>query len=185
MINQNASSGFFDLHITGLGYLNRIREVTPKRGDSFWACDIAALNGAADNVSYTRFDCRVSGREAEKLVKRCEQAVNMDKKVLVGFKLGDPWTDTFVYQKGKRQGETGVSLKARLLCVSWIKINGDMVYQAPRRDDDQHEQSEQMAETEDAPPLQPDPVPTQPKGYVAAQAGGSAGSFESPAAGSF
>ncbi|WP_111414581.1 STY4534 family ICE replication protein [Billgrantia lactosivorans] len=185
MTTQNASTGFFDLHITGLGYLNRIREVTPKRGKAFWACDIAALTGAADDVSYTRFDCRVSGRQAEKLVKRCEQAVNMDKKVLIGFRLGDLWTDTFVYQKGKRQGETGVSLKARLLFVSWIKINGDMVYQEPRRDDDQQEQYEQMAATEDAAPLQPDPVPTQPNGYAAAHAGGSAGSFESPAAGSF
>lgn len=185
MTTPNASISFFDLHITGLGYLNRIREVTPKRGDVFWACDIAALSGAADDVSYTRFDCRVSGREAEKLVKRCEQAVNMDKKVLIGFKLGDLWTDTFVYQKGKRQGETGVSLKARLLFISWIKINGDMVYQAPRRDDDQPEQHEQGAGTAEATPPQPDPAPTQPNGYAAAHTGESAGSFESPAAGSF
>lgn len=185
MTTQNASTGFFDLHITGLGYLNRIREVTPKRGNAFWACDIAALTGAADDVSYTRFDCRVSGREAERLVKRCEQAVNMDKKVLIGFKLGDLWTDTFVYQKGKRQGETGISLKARLLFVSWIKINGDMVYQAPRRDDDRPEQYEQMAEAEDATTPHPDLASTQPNGYVTAHTGGSAGSFESPAAGSF
>ncbi|MGO2241111.1 MAG: STY4534 family ICE replication protein [Halomonas sp.] len=158
MTTQNDTNSFFDLHITGLGYLNRIREVTPKRGDTFLACDISALNGAADDVSYTRFDCRVSGREAESLVRRCQQASDMGKKVLIGFKLGDLWTDTFVYRSGKRQGETGVSLKARLLFISWIKIDGNMVHQAPRRDGDNQGQSEQPANS----------------GYV----GGDAGSFE-------
>ncbi|RCV86948.1 STY4534 family ICE replication protein [Billgrantia montanilacus] len=193
MTTQNASTGFFDLHITGLGYLNRIREVTPKRGNAFWACDIAALTGAADDVSYTRFDCRVSGREAERLVKRCEQAVNMDKKVLIGFRLGDLWTDTFVYQKGKRQGETGVSLKARLLFVSWIKINGDMVYQAPRRDDVQtaaQPQGDQQQHCDDHPVPQAEPQmatdtvsepDSAPNGYAAAHSGDAAGSFDSPA----
>ena len=51
MTTSNEKS-YFDLHITGLGYLNRIREVKPKKGDSFLACDIAALNGPSDDVSY-------------------------------------------------------------------------------------------------------------------------------------
>ena len=33
---------YFDLHTQGLGYLNRIREVTPSRGKAFLACTIAA-----------------------------------------------------------------------------------------------------------------------------------------------
>ena len=125
---------YFDLHINGLGYLNRIREVGAKnkRGEPFLACDIAALNGASDKVSYVRFDCRVSGKEAQHLVRRCQQAVNAEKKVLIGFKLGDLWTDIFTYAKGKRAGEQGVSLKARLLCIRWIKIDGKLEYQAER-----------------------------------------------------
>src|SRR3546814_6007803 len=51
MTTSNEKS-YFDLHITGLGYLNRIREVKPKKGDAFLACDIAALNGPSDDVSY-------------------------------------------------------------------------------------------------------------------------------------
>lgn len=47
MTTSNEKS-FFDLHITGLGYLNRIREVKPKKGSPFLACDIAALNGPSD-----------------------------------------------------------------------------------------------------------------------------------------
>lgn len=186
MTTQNASNSFFDLHITGLGYLNRIREVTPKRGDAFWACDIAALNGPTDDVSYTRFDCRISGREAESLVRRCQQAVDMGKKVLIGFKLGDLWTDTFTYQKGDRQGQTGVSLKARLLFISWIKVNGEMVYQAPRNDDQQQEQSVQKAPQEQpvqtpaqtVPQQAPTQQPAQQPVTQMATVGGSAAEFD-------
>ncbi|MCE8005278.1 STY4534 family ICE replication protein [Billgrantia ethanolica] len=172
MTTQKVANSFFDLHITGLGYLNRIREVTPKRGDAFWACDIAALNGPTDDVSYTRFDCRVSGREAEKLVKRCQQAVDMKRKVLIGFKLGDLWTDTFIYSRGEKAGQTGVSLKARLLFISWIKIDAEMVYQAPRHDE-QGVDNDSPAGTAEQPEAS--------NGYAATHPGEAAGSFDSPA----
>lgn len=131
--NQNPTK-YYDLHVTGVGYVNRIREVPVKRGDNFWACDIAALHGAEDAVEYTRFDCRVSGSEAAKLIKRCEQASQEKKKILIGFKLGDLYAETFTYEKGDKAGETGVSLKARLLYISWIKVDGENVYTAPPRE---------------------------------------------------
>ncbi len=129
MTTSNDKS-FFDLHITGIGYLNRIREVKPKKGDAFLACDIAALNGPSDDLEYRRFDVRVSGSEAQHLIRRCEEAVKAERKVLIGFRLGDLWTDIFTYTKGKRAGEQGVSLKARLLFVRWIKVDGQLVYKA-------------------------------------------------------
>ena len=128
---------YFDLHLSGLGYLNRIREVQPKKGKPFLACDIAALNGPADAPEYRRFDVRVSGREAQHLVRRCAQAVESDRKVLIGFKLGDLWTDIFTYTKGKRAGEQGVSLKARLLFIRWIKVDGKLEYKAEARDEEE------------------------------------------------
>ncbi|MDR3221552.1 MAG: DUF3577 domain-containing protein, partial [Candidatus Accumulibacter sp.] len=129
---------YFDLHLTGLGYLNRIREVTPRKGEPFLSCDIAALNGSSDAPEYRRFDVRVSGREAQHLVRRCTEAVEAGKKVLIGFKLGDLWTDIFTYTKGKHAGEQGVSLKARLLFIGWIKVDGKLVYKAePRPDADE------------------------------------------------
>lgn len=84
---------YFDLHIHGIGYVNRIREVNVKRGENFWACDISALHGAEDDVQYTRFDCRVSGSEAGKLIKRMHKACQEEKKILIGFKLGDLYAD--------------------------------------------------------------------------------------------
>jgi hypothetical protein len=46
-------------------------------------------------------------------------------RVLAGFKLSDLYAETFVYQKGERQGQTGVALKARLLRIDWVKVDGE------------------------------------------------------------
>jgi hypothetical protein len=142
MTTSNEKS-FFDLHITGLGYLNRIREVDHGKGDAYLSCDIAALNGSSDKVSYVRFDTRVSGTEAQHLVRRCIDAVEAEKKVMIGFRLGDPWTEIFTYSKGKRAGQQGVSLKARLLFINWIKVDGKFVYKTEPKPTDATEQEAQ------------------------------------------
>lgn len=121
---------YFDLHTRGIGYLNRIREVPVRGGSSFMACDIAALRGSADDAQYTRFDCKVSGAEAERLIRRCWEVVNDQKKVLVSFRLSDLWAEPFFYEKGDKAGQPGASLKARLLYLGWIKIDGQVVYKA-------------------------------------------------------
>ncbi|KHL69368.1 hypothetical protein SF06_18630 [Pseudomonas flexibilis] len=137
-MTQNTSEElkYFDLHTRGIGYLNRIREVQVRRGPGFMACDIAALYGPADAVQYTRFDCKVTGAEAERLVRRCWDAVNAQKKVLVAFRISDLWVDPFLYEKGERAGQPGASLKARLLYLGWIKIDGQLVYKAEPRPGD-------------------------------------------------
>lgn len=124
---------YFDLHTTGIGYLNRIREVPVRRGSAFLACDIAALHGAEDAVEYTRFDCKVAGGEAEHLVRRCQAAVSAGKKVLLAFRIGDLWVDPFLYEKGDKVGQPGASLKGRLLFIAWIRIDGQPVYRAEPR----------------------------------------------------
>ncbi|MEL3807244.1 DUF3577 domain-containing protein, partial [Pseudomonas aeruginosa] len=68
---QAQEAKYFDLHTTGIGYLNRIREVPIRRGEPFLAVTVAALHGAADSVEYSYIDCKVVGAQAEKLVRRC------------------------------------------------------------------------------------------------------------------
>lgn len=135
-IQNNAIPKYYDLHISGVGYVNRIREVSVKRGDSFFACDISALHGADDAIEYTRFDCRVSGNEAERLIKKIQPYEADHKKILIGFKLGDLYTDIFTYEKGDKKGQTGVSLKARLLLITFIQVDGQRIYTLPPKADD-------------------------------------------------
>lgn len=126
---EKAPKSYFDLHTTGLGYANRMREVKV-RGQNFWAVDISALRGSSDDVEYTKFDCRISGREALEVMTRFKADIDAKKKVLVGFKIGDIYPETFTFEKGEKAGQTGVVLKGRLLQVAWVKVDGKTVFTA-------------------------------------------------------
>ena len=129
-MNSNENSKYFDLHTTGIGYLNRVREVTPKEGNPFLSLTISALRGSVDNVQYTHFECRVSGRQAQQVVRQVKPAVEGKLKVLIGFTLSDLYAEAFIFKSGDKAGDTGISLKARLLRIAWAKVDGQPFYTA-------------------------------------------------------
>ena len=120
-------SSFFNLHVEGVGYLNRVRTVKPKKGQEFLACTVSAMRGSTDDIGYTRFDCRVSGAEAQKIVKLLEPEVADEKSVLIGFKIADIYPELFTFEKGDKKGQAGVSIKGRLLRVKFAKVNGESI----------------------------------------------------------
>ena len=122
--NNSEKPRFFDLDINGIGYLNRVREITAENGNPFLSVNIAAIRGPADNVRHTYFDCVVSGEEAKVLVRQLMPAVAANMKVLAGFHLSDLRAETFTFQAGSRNGTTGISLKSRLLRLKWVKVEG-------------------------------------------------------------
>jgi len=115
---------FFNLHVEGVGYLNRIRMVKPQQGQEFLACTVSALRGNAESLGYTRFDCTVKGVEAQKIVKLLEADVAAERPVLIGFKVGDIYPELFTFEKGDKKGQQGVSIKGRLLKIKFAKVNG-------------------------------------------------------------
>ena len=119
-----SQSSFFNLHVEGVGYLNRVRTVKPKKGQEFLACTVSAMRGSTNDLSYTKFDCKVSGAEAQKIIKLLELDVEDEKPVLIGFKIGDIYPELFTFEKGDRKGQQGVSIKGRLLRVKFAKVNG-------------------------------------------------------------
>lgn len=126
------SDKYFDLHINGIGYLSRAREVKPKRSNPFLAVNVTAIHGHADDVQRVRFDAKVAGTEAQNVIRDLIGTINdRDRKVLASFKLGDLYVDTFVYETGEKAGQTGISLKTRLLRLAWVKVDGEIVYRAP------------------------------------------------------
>ena len=129
-MSTNETKKYFDLHTQGIGYLNRIREVTPRVGTPFLSVTIAALRGSVDNAQYTHFECRVSGKQAQELVRKLKPAVEDSAKVLIGFTLSDLYAESFTFKSGDKAGETGISLKARLLRIAWAKVDGQPFYTA-------------------------------------------------------
>jgi hypothetical protein len=121
---STAQSNFFNLHVEGVGYLNRVRVIKPKNGQEFIACTISAMRGSADDVGYTKFDCRVSGAQAQKVVRMLEEDVAAERRVIVGFRLADIYPELFTFEKGENKGQPGVAIKGRLLRVKFAKVNG-------------------------------------------------------------
>ncbi|QBM28370.1 DUF3577 domain-containing protein [Hydrogenophaga pseudoflava] len=139
---MNASSStqasHFNLHVSGIGYLNRVRWVSPKqRGRSaepFLACSISALRGNAQAPDYTYFDLRVSGQEAAELVEKCMEDVDQDRKVVISFKVGDIYPHQYerdVKENGRKTGEKEMAclIKGRLLLINTITVDGARVYE--------------------------------------------------------
>lgn len=158
---SNNTSKYFDLHINGIGYLNRARVVKPKKGTPFLAVDITAIHGDSKEPQKTRFDCRVSGAEAKKVIEQYMSQINdqgrmaadgttLRHKVLAGFRLGDLYTDVFTYDKGEKKGTTGVSLKARLLRLDWVKVDGNIVYQVNAETSEEQSDEKAVATTSES-----------------------------------
>jgi hypothetical protein len=127
MMSNQTEATYFDLHVEGVGYLNRVRKVQPKKGQEFLACTIAAMRGAQGQVEYTKFDCRVSGAEAKRIVQLLEPEVTAKKQVIIGFKLSDPYPEVFTFERGERQGQQGLSIKGRLLKVKFVRVDGQTI----------------------------------------------------------
>jgi hypothetical protein len=126
-VQSQAQSAYFNLHVEGVGYLNRVRTVKPKKGHEFLACTVSAMRGSTADLGYTKFDCKVSGAEAQKIVKRLELDVADEKPVLIGFRIGDIYPEIFTFAKGDKEGQQGVSIKGRLLRVKFAKVNGEAI----------------------------------------------------------
>ena len=123
-MSKEKTKKYFDLHTTGVGYLNRVREVTPEEGSPFLSVIIAALRGSTDDVQYTQFECSVAGKKAQATVRELQSAVEGGLKVIVGFTLSNVHGEPFIYKNGEKAGQPGVSLKARLLRIAYAKVDG-------------------------------------------------------------
>lgn len=132
-MNSNENTKYFDLHTTGIGYLNQVREVTPKEGSPFLAVTIAAIHGSVANVQHTYFECGVYGDEAQRIVRELKEPVEDESKVLIGFTLSNLRADAFTFQQGEKAGQPGVNLKARLIKVAWAKVNGQHILARSQR----------------------------------------------------
>ena len=112
MNTTSNEKSYFDLHTSGIGYIQRVREVPVRggrRAQPFLACTIAALVGPARDPSYRYFDVKVSGAEAKKLVQRYIGVDDPKQRPLVRFRLGDLWGDVYIRDKGEQKGQAAAS----------------------------------------------------------------------------
>ena len=122
---MNEETGkYFDLHTTGIGYLQNVQEVESGEDGVYVKATIAALRGSSRDTQYTHFECDVTGRKAIATLRELKSAVDGKLKVLVGFTLSNLHAEQFTYADGELGGQKGVRLKARLLRISYAKVDG-------------------------------------------------------------
>ncbi|WP_269495576.1 DUF3577 domain-containing protein [Castellaniella sp. S9] len=124
-MNQTSSNtkSYFDLHTSGIGYLQRVRMVPVRggrRAEAFLACTVAALVGPAKDSTLRFFDVKVSGADAKTLVQRYVGVDDPKQRPLIRFRIGDLWGDPYIRPSGERKGEPAGSLKGRLLKAELI-----------------------------------------------------------------
>ncbi|QIL80189.1 DUF3577 domain-containing protein [Diaphorobacter sp. HDW4A] len=128
----------FNLHVNGVGYLNRVRWVETKsngrKAQPFLACSISALRGNSEQPDYTYFDLRVSGSEAIQMVEQLMVDVDAQRKVVLSFRIGDIYPHLYMRDirddRGNRTNgrEPAALIKGRLLLINSISIDGENVY---------------------------------------------------------
>lgn len=144
---QNDQAKFFDLHTSGIGYLNRSRTVNPTQGNPYESVSIAALHGRSDSPSYSYFDTRVVGSDALDFVKQHKDTINdRASKVLVRFKVGDGTASSYEVKSGDNKGNRNHVIKARLLQITWASINGEVVLQTDQSAGEYQSSTESMDE---------------------------------------
>jgi Protein of unknown function (DUF3577) len=124
--NTTTESNYFDLHTKGFGYLSRIRTVKPRKGEAFLACTVSALHGNKSDPNVTKFDLRASGEAAQNIVLTFKDDVEAQKKVIIGFVVGDIYPEAFEVEKDG-QKEQRLVIKGRLLQVSFVKVDGVLI----------------------------------------------------------
>ena len=130
-MSKQQSDRNFNVIIQGFGYINRIREVQPKNGDPYLACDVAFLQGTQDNIEYARFNCVIRGR-AKGIIRALfagpqGKVVPPEKTtVRASMVLGGVSPRTFVYNSGDKKGQTGIAIHSVMLSIKWLKV-GDVV----------------------------------------------------------
>ncbi len=157
--NSSRSNEYFNLHVSGLGYLSRVRWVETKGGgrksQPFLACTIGALRGSADDVQYTYFDVRVSGQEAIDLVDKLGEDVAENRKVIVAFKASDIYVNVYERemkdQSGRKTGhvEAAANIKGRLLQINMAKVDGVEVYRRASGSESEQDDGGQQPEQQD------------------------------------
>lgn len=126
---QNQPAKFYDLITSGLGYLNRFREVKPDRGPAYKCCTINALVGPFDSIEYREFDVRLVGWQALEALEILAPHVNAKKKVLVTFRIGDCMPGEYTFQRtdrttGEKEPVKRYCNKGRLLQIMSAQVDG-------------------------------------------------------------
>ena len=126
---------YFNVITKGLGYVNDARVVKLEGGHSFRAVRMSLIEGRVDNPRYVYIDLTVKGEATVDLIRQHRDAIaDENRKVLAAVDISSLRTTAFVYKNGERKGQPGAALKGALIGISYLSIDGEVVYTRPEQE---------------------------------------------------
>lgn len=150
MTTHTNENTYFDLHTSGIGYLNRARVVKPTAGKKFkpfTAVSISALFGSSEDIQYSRYDVTCVTQDTAELIQQYQDEINNDtSKVICQFVISDSYAEPFKTNDNEMRAVN----KGRLLSLRFIKIDGVIVYQEEKKVFENENESNSEAPTDQA-----------------------------------
>lgn len=121
---------WFNAHTEACGYLNGLREITPKDGQTFkpfWATTFCMLEGNPEKPRKTYIGISIVNAKVAEILKPYANQLNAaGSRVFVTARISDIAVEPFVYgNDSKNAGQLGVNWQANLISLIALKV-GDM-----------------------------------------------------------
>lgn len=121
---------WFNAHTEACGYLNGLKEITPKPGQTFkpfWTSTFCMLEGNPEKPRKTYFSVTIVNPKVVDLIKPYADQLNAEgSRVFVTARISDIAVEPFIYgDNTKSAGQLGVNWKANLISLIALKV-GDM-----------------------------------------------------------
>lgn len=121
------ASQYIDLHYVSVGYLNRIRQVSPKKSKPFFAAEFVS-NTNGTNRRF-KVDTKGVNEEVSTVLKDLlDLPADNSRVITAAVRAGDFYKDSFTIKDGNNAGQIRHINKGRLLKLIWVKVNDVLVY---------------------------------------------------------
>lgn len=136
MKTQNANN-YFNLTADAVGYIDEVKVVKPRKGDSFVALKATLLEGQ-NGQERVGIDLILRGSQAAEVLDSLKAEWpqgygHQGSTWFAGLRIGSLNVKPYL----KRDGTAGAVLSGRLLAIKWLKINKEDI-QVPAWQHDEH-----------------------------------------------
>ncbi len=123
---------WFNAHTEGCGYINGLRFVSPKQGQTFepfWASTFCMLEGDPANPTQRYISVTISSQHVIDILLEFEQEIASGQvTVFAGVKLSNLEAAPFVFdEKSRTPGELGINWSARVINLFYLKVGDEVI----------------------------------------------------------
>lgn len=126
---------YFKEYVNGLGYVNDVRPIPNSGTPPRYAVKVSALQGLSGSAHYEYHDLTIDSAQAMALLFHYQNEIkDDDKKVIAKFHFYNPRARAFEIKEGERKGEIATTINGYLTRISYLSIDGEVVFREDRND---------------------------------------------------